>query len=210
MFRRISSPMIALIALPLLAGCFPRPDYQTLPDTSVIRLQAKSANVAVVNFATPSAAERQQVQQILATLPPAGIRVRVRLPDGVPPPSAASFRNSIDALGLEQGLATLDSLSSGQPETVLVIYQITAKGPNCKTMVTPSEAVGSARRPTVAFGCATNNNLANMVADPADLASGRAYDGPDGQDTDAAISRYHDDKVKALRGTTSTSGLKSN
>lgn len=210
MFRRISSPMIMLLSLPLLAGCFPRPDYQTLPDASVIQLQAKSVSVAVVNFAAPSVAEQQQVSQVLAGMPPTGIRVRVRLPDGVPPPSAASFRNSIAALGIEQGLARLDGVSSGQPETVLVIYQITAKGPDCKDMVTPSEAVGAAGRPTVAFGCATHNNLANMVADPADLASGRAYDGPDGQDTDAAISRYHDDKVKVLRGTTSTSGLKSN
>lgn len=48
------------------------------------------------------------------------------------------------------------------------------------------------------FGCATADHLARMVADPRDLASGRALAPAMGEHASAAIERYRTDKVKPL------------
>lgn len=49
------------------------------------------------------------------------------------------------------------------------------------------------------FGCATADHLARMVADPRDLASGRALAPATGEHASAAIERYRTDKVKPLK-----------
>lgn len=48
------------------------------------------------------------------------------------------------------------------------------------------------------FGCATADNLAKMVADPRDLASGRALAPASGSNASAAVERYRTGKVKKL------------
>lgn len=65
-----------------------------------------------------------------------------------------------------------------------------------------------ARRPTVAFGCATYTNLARMLARPADLVAPRRYAGQSGTNAGNAVQRYYDNKVTPFgnTGTTSISG----
>jgi type IV pilus biogenesis protein CpaD/CtpE len=144
------------------------------------------------------------------------MRVRIRLPEGRTPPSEPQLRDAMTALGIPVGIAALSGQPSGSNRTVLVIYHLTAVAPDCDSMITPSEAIqmtpfASEKRPTMSFGCATYSNLAGMVADPADLAGGRTFAGSDGADIDAAVTRFHDDKVKELRSTTSSvSGSNSN
>lgn len=58
-------------------------------------------------------------------------------------------------------------------------------------MVKPFEGMGY-------LGCATQNNLAMMVADPRDLIQARSLDGADGVTAVNSIERYQQDEVKAL------------
>ena len=62
------------------------------------------------------------------------------------------------------------------------------------------------KRPVIAFGCATQRNLATMIADPNDLLRGRDYAGPDATTASSAVQRYKDGKVTPLRNTSSTDG----
>lgn len=48
------------------------------------------------------------------------------------------------------------------------------------------------------FGCATADNLARMIADPRELATGRALAPASGAHASAAAQRYRNDKVKPL------------
>ncbi|MFP9231192.1 CpaD family pilus assembly lipoprotein [Pectobacterium cacticida] len=58
-------------------------------------------------------------------------------------------------------------------------------------MVKPFEAVGY-------MGCATQNNLAMMVAEPRDLIQAKTLDGADGVAAVNSIERYQKDDVKEL------------
>lgn len=62
-----------------------------------------------------------------------------------------------------------------------------------------------ARRPGVAFGCATYSNLAAMIARPADLIAPRPYAGADAALAASAVRRYEEGRVAPL-GNASTSG----
>ena len=62
------------------------------------------------------------------------------------------------------------------------------------------------KRPVIAFGCATQRNLATMIADPNDLLRGRDYTGQDATTASSAVQRYKDGKVTPLRNTSSTDG----
>lgn len=219
MLRRplLPRPVLCLALTALMASglsaCFPRPDYRDLPDASVIQLKAESQELVIANILAPTLLEKSRVQTVLS-MAPTGTRVRIRLPQGRPP-SEDQLRQAISDLGIPTGIAALSGQPSPDQRTVLVIYHLTAVAPDCASMVTPSEAIqktpfASEKRPTMAFGCATYSNLAAMVADPADLAAGRSLNGQDAADAAAAVDRYHDDKVKALRETTAASGSKPN
>ena len=56
------------------------------------------------------------------------------------------------------------------------------------------------------FGCATAVNLGLMVADPADLASGRDLAPVDGVTGAAAVERYYKGETKPIHGQLSTGG----
>ena len=62
------------------------------------------------------------------------------------------------------------------------------------------------KRPVIAFGCATQRNLATMIADPNELLRGRDYTGQDATTASSAVQRYKDGKVTPLRNTSSTDG----
>ncbi|GKW02891.1 CpaD family pilus assembly protein [Pectobacterium carotovorum] len=90
------------------------------------------------------------------------------------------------------------STASGQNGDLEVISEAlvvkttrcTINDPN-QLMVKPYEAMGS-------LGCATQNNLAMMVAEPRDLIQAKALDSADGVTAVNSIERYHKDEVKEL------------
>jgi|GEM_PF-1309567 len=205
-----------LLAAPLLGGCFPRPDYSPLPNASMIKLEAVSEQLAISNFQKPSLEDRNRIASHLTATGAGDLRVRVQWPSGQPLPTPEAFRAAVEALGLPVDLTALDGRAAPGAQAVLVFYHLTASVPECSTMVTPNEAVPLTpmlkfdKRPAVSFGCATYNNLAASVANPADLAEGREFKGSDGGSQAAAVDRYNAGKPTPLRQTTSTSKPSSN
>ena len=84
-----------------------------------------------------------------------------------------------------------------------------ASVPDCTPLTQSSymwDTLKLRKRPAVAFGCATQRNLATMIADPNDLLRGRDYAGQDATTASSAVQRYKDGKVTPLRDTSSTDG----
>ncbi len=209
MIRRVPHALLVL-ALPLLAGCVPRPEYDALPDSSVIHLAVVGkAAVPVADLLAPTPLERVRVEAALAADGGAGVRVRLRLPAGTTVPDDATLRRALARLGIAPGIAALSAQPSGAAGSVVMVYHLTATAPDCAALVTPSEAEDAAVRPRMSFGCATYANLAAMVADPADLESGRSLAGPDGAVTAAGVERYQNGKVTPLLKTSTTAGVSS-
>lgn len=86
---------------------------------------------------------------------------------------------------------------SGQGDLQVISQAIAVQSSRCQIndpgllMVKPYDSVGY-------LGCATQNNLAMMVAEPKDLIQARTLDGADGVAAVNAIERYQTDKVKTL------------
>ncbi|OIQ90318.1 pilus biogenesis CpaD protein (pilus_cpaD) [mine drainage metagenome] len=209
MIRRVTCALLVL-GLPLLGGCEPRPEYNALPDSSVIHLAVVGkAAVPVADLLAPTVEERTRIQAALAADGGNGVRVRLRLPAGLAVPQNAVLRRALAGLGIAPGVAALSAQPSGGPDSVVMIYHLAATAPDCAALVTPSEAEDAAIRPRMSFGCATYANLAAMVADPADLESGRSLAGPDGAVTAAGVERYQAGKVTPLLKNSSTSSMSS-
>lgn len=202
---RIPAILLAL-TLPVLAGCFPRPDYSDLPDPSVIgHSTTKAATITIADFTAPTAQERADVTAALAQLGDQGYRVHVRLPRGSAVPKETALRDRLRGLGIDPAMAIVDL--TPQPVATLDFLRITVTAPNCAALVTPSEETSLIPRPDMSFGCATYTNLSQQVSDPADLVAPRNYGGADAATSAIAIDRYHDDKVKRPRRSTTTSDI---
>ncbi|TDR80247.1 CpaD family pilus assembly lipoprotein [Paludibacterium purpuratum] len=85
--------------------------------------------------------------------------------------------------------------------TVITVRDGQAIGPDCNKLEDEPYLnngwLQAVHRPEVAFGCATYNNLARMIANPQDLVDPKRYPGPGATNSGAAVQRYYDDKVKA-------------
>jgi pilus biogenesis lipoprotein CpaD len=206
MMTRRAPFALLVLAVPLLAGCMPRPDYHDLPTSSVINIKVlASTEVPVANILAPTSAEHDAVQQALAGVTE-GVRIRLRLPaDAKAIPDGTRLRKSLTYLGIPAGITAVSETPSPGTGSVLAVFHLAAVAPDCASMVTPSETINQDGRPSISFGCATYTNLAAMVADPADLESGRGLGPADTSSMDAAIDRYQNDKVKALSKNTTSS-----
>lgn len=86
---------------------------------------------------------------------------------------------------------------SGQGDLQVISQAIAVQTTRCQIndpqllMVKPYDSIGY-------LGCATQNNLAMMVAEPKDLIQARSLDDADGVTAVNAIERYQTDKVKTL------------
>lgn len=86
---------------------------------------------------------------------------------------------------------------SGQGDLQVMSQAIAVQASRCQIndpgllMVKPYDSIGY-------LGCATQNNLAMMVAEPKDLIQARTLDGADGVVAVNAIERYQTDSVKDL------------
>lgn len=202
---RLSAILPAFLAPLLLAACFPNPHYGDLPNASVIKSTPSVVEiVTVTDTAKPTEQEIAAVRAALAKSGERGLRVRVRLPQGAPLPNPGEMRARVAALGIDPAVAVIEP-NAVPDATSLVFVRITLTAPNCAEMVTPSEEWSAWSRPNMSFGCATYTNLTHMIADPADLASPRAFAGADATTSASAVDRYHTDKVTPLRETSSTS-----
>jgi pilus assembly protein CpaD len=78
-----------------------------------------------------------------------------------------------------------------QPGSVrVVVSRMTASVPGCP--IWEDEIVGAPERTATNYGCATNSNLAQMIADPSDLVLGQAGSGDDSRTGSRAVKIYRE------------------
>lgn len=93
------------------------------------------------------------------------------------------------------------------PDESIIKVQADAQGrliavpPHCGPLFPEKRQAPLDSRPQAAFGCATYTNLANTIADPADLIAPRPYANQDAEDAAGAVQRYHQNRVTPLRET---------
>ncbi|HZZ10877.1 MAG TPA: CpaD family pilus assembly lipoprotein [Paraburkholderia sp.] len=91
--------------------------------------------------------------------------------------------------------------SLGMPDASVLSYDgKQVLPPDCAALERPSlvRDAGIARRPDIAFGCATYTNLAAQIARPADLVAPRPLGPADAAVAASAVRRYETGKVTPL------------
>ncbi|EPY01130.1 CpaD family pilus assembly lipoprotein [Magnetospirillum fulvum] len=196
MTRRLSRVLPTVLVLPLLAGCFPRPNYTSLPDPSSIRVETRSEVVSVVDPAHPRRDELAAITMALEASGATKTRVRIFLPAGWNPPSEGIVQSWAAGLGIPPGWTiVIPNADVGTLARVEIVH-VEVQGPDCSTIITPNEVIGASKRPQLSLGCATYGNLAAQVVDPADLFQPTTFGGPTATTTSAAVERYLTDKIK--------------
>lgn len=118
-------------------------------------------------------------------------------------------RAAVAAVASRYGL----TVASGAPVTQgvlpagslrVVISRTDAYVPDCPNWDRPSQPVFDAST-TSNYGCATNSNLAAMIANPQDLVSGRPAGGADSTAVNKAISGYRSSEPTGKGGLKSLS-----
>ena len=196
-----NNQLFALLVVGLLGGCTSPTNYsaaeapKTLTlDSAVSRYDVRFAPGSAA-IASPDAARLRQ----LAAEGRIGGRDRVLVAAAGSPALAAQRRASISAVLLPYGIATVgDQLAEVPAERAVVqVTRTLITAPACPNWSkAPNYDFGN--QPSSNFGCATQSNLAKMVAYPTDLASGLPNSGASGQPAAAAVNRYMNDKVQPL------------
>lgn len=137
---------------------------------------------------------------------------RVSVDEGAGGYNDGTVREAIADVAGRYGLLVAEGapVTSGavQPGTVrVVVSRTTASVPGCPNW--GGQELGGRTSTSPNFGCATNSNLAAMVADPNDLVLGQTGSGTDPATTSRAIRSYRDAVPTGSRGlqqTTTTGG----
>lgn len=120
----------------------------------------------------------------------------------------AEARTRLYEAGLDWRQITGGAYEAGGRTSAPVIFSFTryqAIAPDCETRWTDMAHV----RPNQTwprFGCATANNLANMVADPRDLVAPRTMDAPDGERRQTVLDNYRQGQQTASQRSDRESG----
>lgn len=130
-----------------------------------------------------------------------GDRVAIDQPQGYADAAAYDdIASVVGAYGLLPSPGAPVTAGAVQPGSVrVVVSRMTASVPGCP--IWEDEVVGAPERTATNYGCATNSNLAAMVADPADLVLGQAGDGSgDAATASKAIRQYREAKPTGAQG----------
>jgi pilus assembly protein CpaD len=95
----------------------------------------------------------------------------------------------------------INSLAKPDEAIVVTVTRVMLIEPDCDV---PKTIYGP--RPTHVWSCSNAVALGRMVADPMDLHRGRTLGPADGETMARAIERYRTDKVKPLKGESTTGG----
>lgn len=101
-------------------------------------------------------------------------------------------------------VGSFQSAGNGNREPLIVSFiQYKAKEVDCVpwTQIDPRKTAKNST--TVNFGCATNSNLAAMVADPGDFLGDREIDKDDAARTQVGIEKYRKGELPEVSGTVS-------
>ena len=128
------------------------------------------------------------------------------------PANSGAAREAVGAVAAHYGLllstAAPVTENAPAPGTVrVVVTRAAAEVPHCPNWDRPSQPELAASTMSN-YGCATNSNLAAMIADPNDLIEGKPYAGSDPRVAIKAIRTYRDaeptSKLTTTLGATST------
>jgi pilus assembly protein CpaD len=197
-----SYPLFA-IAFLALAACRPAATEWTESEApKYLRLDNASASVSV-RFAAGSAhllaADAARLRSMVAT---GAIQSsdRVLVAAGGGPALAQARRDAIAAALLPYGIVTSPSALTGVAtnQALIEIGRYLVATPPCPNW---SKAPGTDFTNSFAsnWGCATQTNLGQMVANPSDLVSGQPLSPALGPTEVAAVDRYLSDRVKPPR-----------
>jgi len=120
----------------------------------------------------------------------------------------AEARTQLYAAGLDWRQITGGAYEAGGRTSAPVIFSFTryqAIAPECETRWNDMANV-RANENWPRFGCATANNLANMVADPRDLVAPRTMDGPDTGRRQTVLDNYRQGESTASQRSDRESG----
>lgn len=211
----MNASLLRRLALPLagtaLAACSgPLPADSRYPAPSAMRVTLTHEVGFAGTALQPSPAEAASLATFLGTLPAdraLSVQVvghRARAGDAVAAEQLATartravgrlVRERVEVEPLLLLAAEGDALAGGEVEVRVDTVEVAL--PACPDW-SRDPAFDYANLPLSNLGCANAVNLGLMVADPADLAGGRALGHADGAREAEAVTRYRTDKVKQL------------
>ncbi len=191
--------LIASALLVALAACnSPVTDYTTAEAPKNLTLNDASHSI-LVHFLPGSdrlaRGEPERLRQLVAT-GEIGPHDRISVsPSGVPA-LAARRVTALSSEMLRYGIivSTVPLAQVPRDSAIVDIGRYLVSMPACPNWSSPPAADFTNMRQSN-FGCANVTNFGQMVADPADLASGQPLGMAAGQPAAAAVNRYNTDKV---------------
>jgi pilus assembly protein CpaD len=116
----------------------------------------------------------------------------IAAPAGLDPQLAEAVRDAVAETGILFEAVALTTYTGQAPNAPLVLsfMRYEAQAPDCPSVSEQNLALSGDNRPMRSFGCATQANLAAMVADPADLAMPRTADASDATRRSVVLDRY--------------------
>ncbi len=211
-----------LFALSLLAACSSNPAVLQPGSTGIGTHQIQVVEDTVVLEVPMSEAEsglpysqRRRVEAFMADYKSRGKR---HGPLVLSVPQNSPFATQLEASAQEtyklaydygvQEMKRADYESNGSKEApmVLAFTSYKAVAPECKSMSEVNPARMRTNDPTVAFGCATQANLAAMIAYPSDLLGAQNMDPADVIRRSTVIEKYRAGEVTATERSDAESG----
>lgn len=116
----------------------------------------------------------------------------VAAPAGANGQVVTAVRGLLGDLGVIPEAISSETYDTGTPSAPLVLsfVRYEAQAPNCPNIGTDNLAISWSNKPWGGFGCATQANLAAMIADPADLAGPRASEPADAARRALVLEKY--------------------
>jgi pilus assembly protein CpaD len=196
------------IAVPLmlaLAACVT--DYSKSEAPNVLRVDGAETRVDLSflpGSARLAAGEAARLDRLVATgviRPADRVTIATGGASGLGERRAAALSSALLAYGIVADASSLESVSANH--AIIGIRRYTVTLPPCPNWSqSPNAEYTNAYRSN--WGCAGAVNLGLMVANPADLVSGRTLAPADGMPAVSAVQRYLNDRVKPLPVVTAT------
>ena len=191
---------LCLIAAPLmlaLAAC--ATDYTKSEAPNNLRVDGAETRVEIA-FAPGSArlapGEAARLDRLVATgvvRPADRVTIAAAGPPGLAEQRAAAVSSALLAYGIVADTSVLETVPANHAIVGIGRYTVTL--PACPNWSEPPNAEYTNAH-TSNWGCAAATNLGLMVANPADLVSGRTLAPADAGPAVTAVQRYFSDRVK--------------
>lgn len=196
--KTLLAPIAAALLMTLAACDAPVTDYTNAEAPNNLTLHDASHSFTV-RFLPGSdrlaRGEPERLNRLVAT-GEIGPRDRISVSPAGAPALAARRVTALSSVMLRYGLTVSEVPLAAVPRDSAIIdigrYLVTP--PSCPNWSSPASSDFTNMHPSN-FGCATATNFGEMVADPADIASGQPLGLVAGQPAAAAVNRYNTDKV---------------